>query len=93
MKAKPSNEDLLELYALFKQGNIGDVNTGDLSVFTQNKQQFQWVFYVADRPGLLDVKGKAKWDAWNAKKGTSKDTAKEQYIAKAEALINSIGLK
>lgn len=56
------------------------------------KQSYQ-LFFVSARPGLLDVKGKAKWDAWNSKQGTSKDSAKEQYIAKAEALINSIGLK
>lgn len=42
---------------------------------------------------MLDFKGKAKWDAWNGKKGMSQDTAKEQYIAKAEALIASIGTK
>lgn len=41
---------------------------------------------------MLDLKGKAKWDAWNAKKGTSKDEAKQQYIAKANELISSIGL-
>ncbi|EOB00580.1 Acyl-CoA-binding protein, partial [Anas platyrhynchos] len=23
----------------------------------------------SDRPGMLDFKGKAKWDAWNALKG------------------------
>lgn len=46
-----------------------------------------------ERPGMLDLKGKAKWDAWNAKKGTPQDTAKEQYIAKVESLIQSIGLQ
>jgi len=34
----------------------------------------------------LDVKGKAKWDAWNNKKGISQDEAKEKYIAKATSL-------
>lgn len=52
-KALPSsisNDDKLELYALFKQANVGDVNT--------------------DRPGgFFDMTGKAKWDAWNKKKG------------------------
>lgn len=27
LKSKPSDQDLLEIYALFKQGSIGDVNT------------------------------------------------------------------
>ncbi|KAF0685846.1 Aste57867_22321 [Aphanomyces stellatus] len=33
------------------------------------------------RPGMMDFTGKAKWDAWNAKKGVSQDDAKAQYIA------------
>lgn len=50
-------------------------------------------FRSAERPGMLDFKGKAKWDAWNGKKGTTQETAKELYIAKADALIASIGKK
>lgn len=46
-----------------------------------------------ERPGMLDFKGKAKWDAWNGKKGMSKDEAKEKYIAKATSLIETIGKK
>lgn len=45
------------------------------------------------KPGLFDLKGKAKWEAWNKKKGTSKEDAKKAYVAKVTALINSIGLK
>jgi diazepam-binding inhibitor (GABA receptor modulator, acyl-CoA-binding protein) len=33
------------------------------------------------RPGMLDVKGRAKFDAWTKHKGKSKDAAMEQYIA------------
>ncbi|XP_068715966.1 acyl-CoA-binding protein-like [Montipora foliosa] len=39
-----------------------------------------------DRPGMLDLKGKAKWDAWNNKKGTSKADAEAAYIAKVADL-------
>ncbi len=45
------------------------------------------------RPGMLDFKGKAKWDAWNGKKGMSQEEAKKLYIEKVEALIASIGKK
>lgn len=38
------------------------------------------------KPGITDLKGKAKWESWNNKKGTSKDAAKEQYAAKASAI-------
>lgn len=33
------------------------------------------------RPGMLDLKGRAKFDAWAKRKGTTKDAAMEAYIA------------
>ncbi|XP_009991040.1 PREDICTED: acyl-CoA-binding protein [Tauraco erythrolophus] len=45
-----------------------------------------------DRPGMLDFKGKAKWDAWNALKGTSKEDAMKAYIAKVEELKGKYGI-
>ncbi|MCQ2816429.1 MAG: acyl-CoA-binding protein [archaeon] len=55
-----SNDQLLKLYSLYKQGTIGDINT--------------------ERPGMLDFKGKAKWDAWNGVKGMPQNEAKKQYV-------------
>ncbi|CAG9840124.1 unnamed protein product [Diabrotica balteata] len=72
LKSKPTDNDLLEIYGLFKQATEGDITTA--------------------RPGLLDLKGKAKWDSWNSRKGVDKDKAKEEYIAKVQSLIDSIGL-
>lgn len=73
LKQTPKDDQLLELYALFKQATVGDCNT--------------------DRPGLLDFKGKAKWDAWNHKKGTDAEKAKQDYVNNVQGLISSIGLK
>lgn len=42
---------------------------------------------------MLDFRGKAKWDAWDKRKGMSQDAAKEQYIQKVEELISIIGKK
>ncbi|XP_020299696.1 acyl-CoA-binding protein homolog isoform X2 [Pseudomyrmex gracilis] len=64
---RPTDEELLELYALFKQATVGDNNTS--------------------KPGMLDFKGKAKWEAWNKKKGTSQEAAKQSYIEYANTLI------
>lgn len=33
------------------------------------------------RPGFTDMIGRAKWDAWNEIKGTSKDDAMQQYVS------------
>jgi acyl-CoA-binding protein len=32
------------------------------------------------RPGFTDMVGRAKWDAWDAVKGTSREDAMQQYI-------------
>ena len=32
------------------------------------------------RPSIIDPKGRAKWDAWNAKKGMYPNVAKLSYI-------------
>lgn len=32
------------------------------------------------KPGILDLVGRAKWDAWNELKGKSKEDAKKEYV-------------
>ena len=46
-----------------------------------------------DRPGMLDFKGKAKWDAWNGLKGTSKEDAMNKYVELADAMAAKHGTK
>lgn len=38
------------------------------------------------RPGLMDLVGRAKYDAWAGIKGTTAEAAMEQYIALVERL-------
>jgi len=45
------------------------------------------------RPGLTDPLGQAKFDAWNAKKGTSKDEAAKAYIQQGNAAAKKYGVK
>jgi diazepam-binding inhibitor (GABA receptor modulating acyl-CoA-binding protein) len=35
---------------------------------------------TGDRPGMLDVRGRAKYEAWAKRKGMSKDVAMQAYI-------------
>jgi acyl-CoA-binding protein len=39
-----------------------------------------------ERPGMTDFVARAKFDAWDALKGTSQDEAKQQYIDLIEEL-------
>ncbi len=62
----PASDELLELYAYYKQATVGDAS--------------------GDRPGMLDFKGRAKFDAWSARKGMSADQAMTAYVALVEKL-------
>jgi acyl-CoA-binding protein len=63
----PNNDEMLDLYALYKQALNGDNTTG--------------------KPGLLDLKGRKKWDAWASKKGMSSEDAMKAYIELVDQLI------
>lgn len=71
LSKRPSNDDLLALYGLFKQATEGDV--------------------TGKRPGMLDVKGRAKYDAWASRKGTDKASAMQAYVALVEKLVQTHG--
>ena len=43
------------------------------------------------RPGMLDVIGRFKYDAWTRLKGTSKVDAMKRYIAEVEAVQKRYG--
>jgi acyl-CoA-binding protein len=38
------------------------------------------------RPGMMDMVGRAKWDAWSEMKGTSANDAMKKYVALVEDL-------
>lgn len=40
----------------------------------------------AARPGLTDLVGRAKWDAWSALKGTAPEDAMQRYIDLVDTL-------
>ena len=67
LTVKPTNDELLNLYGLYKQATVGDINT--------------------TRPGMFDMKGKAKWDNWCSRKGMGQNDAKLQYTAFVESLL------
>ena len=66
LKERPSNEDMLKLYALYKQATVGDAS--------------------GDRPGMFDMVGRAKYDAWSEEKGKTKDQAMKKYVELVESL-------
>ena len=68
-----------------------DIADQTAALSNEDKLEFYGLFKQAtvgdvntERPGMLDMKGKAKWDAWKAKEGMSQDDAKAAYIAKVQ---------
>jgi diazepam-binding inhibitor (GABA receptor modulating acyl-CoA-binding protein) len=41
------------------------------------------------RPGMLDIKGRAKYDAWTKRRGMSRDAAMEAYVALVDGLAGA----
>jgi acyl-CoA-binding protein len=39
------------------------------------------------RPGMLDLKGRAKFDAWSKTRGMAKEKAMESYVALVDRLV------
>uniref|UniRef100_A0AAQ6ITT4 ACB domain-containing protein n=1 Tax=Anabas testudineus TaxID=64144 RepID=A0AAQ6ITT4_ANATE len=50
----------------------------------------EWGIFT--RPGMFDFTGKAKWDAWEAKKGLSKNEAMATYVDLVEKLKAKYGI-
>uniref|UniRef100_A0A914BXQ7 Acyl-CoA-binding domain-containing protein 6 n=1 Tax=Acrobeloides nanus TaxID=290746 RepID=A0A914BXQ7_9BILA len=61
--SKVSQENLLYLYARYKQATCGSANPDD-------------------RPGIFDMKGRKKFDAWHKLDGVYRAEAMSQYIGK-----------
>lgn len=68
LTARPDNDALLKLYALFKQATEGDA--------------------AGEPPNVFDFVRKAKFDAWNAVKGTTEQDAMKQYVELVKSLLN-----
>ncbi|KAI1436318.1 acyl CoA binding protein-domain-containing protein [Xylaria sp. CBS 124048] len=76
---KPDNEELLELYGLYKVGcgeDVSDYQKGG-----------------SKAPGMFDMRGKAKLRAWEGivDSGATPEQAQERYIALVEKLKEKYG--
>lgn len=82
---KVNNKDMADKFEQYAEGVKNEGFVGGLA--DENKLAIYGLFKQAtigdcntSRPGMLDFKGKAKWDAWDAKKGMSQEDAKIAYV-------------
>jgi acyl-CoA-binding protein len=69
---RPSDDELLKLYGLYKQATQGDARGA--------------------RPGMLDFRGRAKFDAWKAVEGLDADDAMSGYVNAVSQLVARYGI-
>ena len=46
---------------------------------------------LGKRPGMLDIKGRAKYDAWATRKGMTREAAMDEYVKVVERLKKENG--
>lgn len=73
LTTKPTNQELLNLYANYKQATIGDIR--------------------GPKPSRFAVKQRAKYTAWESRKGRSSADAKRAYIAHARTIVHKYNKK
>lgn len=75
---------------------VAIVQTKDGPIKPSQKEQLEFysLFKQANlgdvtgsRPGLMDFTGRAKWDAWNGKKGMDQEEAKLKYVEKLKEVL------
>ncbi|KAI9691272.1 MAG: hypothetical protein M1820_009803 [Bogoriella megaspora] len=76
LNSSPSNDELLELYGLYKIANGED-------------------FTKASKPGMFDLKGKAKYGHWEKlhNDGVKKADAEKKYVELVNSLKQKYGFK
>jgi diazepam-binding inhibitor (GABA receptor modulating acyl-CoA-binding protein) len=62
-------------------------NEEKLSLYKYFKQVKDGDCTTSKPTGMFEFEAKAKWDAWNSVKGTSKEDAQAAYIALVEQLL------
>ncbi|KAI4157608.1 MAG: hypothetical protein LQ342_008158 [Letrouitia transgressa] len=84
LKQKPETQELL------------DQTDGEKQLYALFKQGTQDPpFEQAEKPGMFDLKNKAKYNAWSAiaEQGLSADEAQERYVKLVESLKEKYGVE
>ena len=84
---KVTNDEKLKCYGLFKQVTVGDVQ-GSQPYARAGAHRRARSLPRARRPAraqAIQFEKRAKWDAWNTRKGMSKEDAIREYITEVDA--------
>jgi diazepam-binding inhibitor (GABA receptor modulating acyl-CoA-binding protein) len=75
-----THAEKLRLYGLFKRGTAGRLNPPFASddIDTDSRKS---------RPGIFNIDGRMKWDAWAAEDTLSKEEARHAYVELAKEIV------
>ncbi|OIV92945.1 hypothetical protein TanjilG_20607 [Lupinus angustifolius] len=81
-----------ELYAV-KAKSLPDTTTNEnlLIIYGLYKQATVGPIDTS-RPGIFNQRDRAKWDAWKAVEGKSKEEAMNDYVTKVKQLLEEAGI-
>ncbi|KPM35598.1 hypothetical protein AK830_g10969 [Neonectria ditissima] len=103
LTAKPNNEELLDLYGMHLSKPTAASNGPPIHLYLMlTRNFFSTALYKiglgedvakAPAPGMFDLKGKAKKNAWEktAAEGYSPDIAQQRYVTLVESLKEKYG--
>ncbi|KAK7195072.1 Acyl CoA binding protein [Novymonas esmeraldas] len=73
---------------------------GSVQLDTRTKLEFYSLYKQAtegdvkgSQPWAVQIEARAKWDAWNGRKGMSSDAAKAAYVKRLLAVLKSRGVQ
>ncbi|KAG9039383.1 hypothetical protein FRB95_010671 [Tulasnella sp. JGI-2019a] len=84
-----NNDQKLKFYSLYKQASVGDCDTTRPG-FMDFTGKAKWSVYSTFR-SIICSDRLIDRDAWNARKGTSKETAQEEYVELLKDILNTNG--
>ena len=90
MEQQPvDNSEFEELLEVMKQRtDLTDKESKDekLALFSSGKQG-KFGNINEPKPGMFDVKGKIKWQAWKDREGQDQEACKREFIQRAKAIL------
>jgi diazepam-binding inhibitor (GABA receptor modulating acyl-CoA-binding protein) len=90
MTGMPANDPFVDAQERVKKLSKRPSNSELLDLYGLYKQATDGDV-KGNRPGMLDPKGRAKFDAWTSRKGVAQAEARARYVALVAELVKKLG--
>jgi diazepam-binding inhibitor (GABA receptor modulator, acyl-CoA-binding protein) len=90
--SKPNSQEFLNAAKVVNKLKQKPIDDELLELYSYFKQAVIGDAEDDKKPGMFDFKGKAKWNAWKSRSGTSKHDAECKYIQLVQGFITKYGV-